>query len=526
MNSKSTKKKLTGSIWALVVCFILLLGTTFAWFTDTASTNVNKIQAGELDVALEMQNAQGEWVSAEQNEDGTPVTLNFVKSADAPEGEEVLWEPGCTYDLPDLRVKNNGNLALKYTVEIAALSGDEELAEVIDVLFLEQKPGENGTAQKIGTLADIFHSADEDGFAHGKLEAEATTGTLNISLHMQETAGNEYQGKAINGIQVTVRATQDTVEYDSNGNTYDASAEFDKAPADGVKTLSELKEKLKDETVSEIELSKNISLDSVLTINRDVTIKGYNRAISGNVIVVNNGAKVKFENLRIKGIESASDILNVDRQAELTLSGTEISNNKSDGNIIKITLGGKIVAEDNVKISGNTTSKHVIFVSRKNNDGTPACRAVLNNIEIKNNVANGSAEKFTGWQSNAGLIAVSDDSYLTINGGAITDNSVKYCTAGVITTRLGEIELNGVTIKDNTAKENGTDCSCNKTTCISSHEVGLYGNVGLIKISADCNLNGTNHGRGMGGYVTGKAYNNRDYWPSYDASGGALRPAW
>lgn len=525
MNSKSTKKKLTGSIWVLVVCFILLLGTTFAWFTDTASTNVNKIQAGELDVALEMQNAQGEWVSAEQNEDGTPVTLNFVKSADAPEDEEVLWEPGCTYDLPDLRVKNNGNLALKYTVEIAALSGDEELAEVIDVLFLEQKQGENGTAQKIGTLADILNSADEDGFAHGKLAAEATTGTLNISLHMQETAGNEYQGKAINGIQVTVRATQDTVEYDSNGNTYDASAEFDKAPADGVKTLSELKEKLKDETVSEIELSKNISLDSVLTINRDVTIKGYNRAISGNVIVVNNGAKVKFENLRIKGIESASDIVRVTGRANLTLSGTEISNNNSKGNIITIDTGSQIIAEDNVKISGNTTSKHVIFVSRiaANN---PACRAVLNNIEIKNNVANGSAKEFIYWETDAGLIAVSDNGCLTINGGAITDNSVKYCTAGVITTRLGEIELNGVTIKDNTAKENGTDCACNKTTCISSHEVGAYDNVGLIKISADCNLNGTNHGSGMGGYVTGKAYNNRDYWPSHDASGGAARPAW
>lgn len=524
MNSKSTKKKLTGSVWALVVCFILLLGTTFAWFTDTASTNVNKIQAGELDVALEMQNAQGEWVSAEQNEDGTPVTLNFVK-AEGHENEEVLWEPGCTYDLPNLRVKNNGNLALKYSVEIAALSGDEKLAEVIDVLFLEQK-GENGTAQKIGTLADILNSADEDGFAHGKLAAGETTGTLQVSLKMQETAGNEYQGLSINGIEVTVHATQDTVEYDSNGNTYDAGAEFDKAPTDGVKTLSELKEKLADEAVSEIELSKNISLDSVLTINRDVIIKGYNRVISGNVIVVNNAAKVKFENLRIKGIESASDILNFDRQAELTLSGTEISNNKSEENIIKITLGGKIVAEDNVKISGNTTSKHVIFVSRKNNDGTPACRAVLNNIEIKNNVANGSAEKFTGWQSDAGLIAVSDNGCLTINGGAITDNSVKYCTAGVITTRLGEIELNGVTIKDNTAKENGTDCSRNKTTCISSHEVGLYDNVGLIKISADCNLNGTNHGSGMGGYVTGKAYNNRDYWPSHDASGGASRPAW
>ena len=51
--STKTKKALRGSLLALFLCIVLLIGTTFAWFTDTASTGVNKIQAGNLDVELE-----------------------------------------------------------------------------------------------------------------------------------------------------------------------------------------------------------------------------------------------------------------------------------------------------------------------------------------------------------------------------------------------------------------------------------------------------------------------------------------
>ena len=62
--STKTKKALRGSLFALFLCIILLIGTTFAWFTDTASTGVNKIQAGNLDVDLQMKDANGSWVSA------------------------------------------------------------------------------------------------------------------------------------------------------------------------------------------------------------------------------------------------------------------------------------------------------------------------------------------------------------------------------------------------------------------------------------------------------------------------------
>ena len=77
---------------ALVMCVVMLVGTTFAWFTDTASTAVNKIQAGNLDIELQMKNNDGKWVDAENQ------TLNFLQKQGEKQvpSEDILWEPGCT----------------------------------------------------------------------------------------------------------------------------------------------------------------------------------------------------------------------------------------------------------------------------------------------------------------------------------------------------------------------------------------------------------------------------------------------
>lgn len=60
--------------------------------------------------------------------------------------------------------------------------------------------------------------------AVGKLAPEAISEAIVISGHMREDAGNEYQNLCIEGIGITVSATQDTVEYDSYDNQYDANA--------------------------------------------------------------------------------------------------------------------------------------------------------------------------------------------------------------------------------------------------------------------------------------------------------------
>ena len=234
--STKTKKALRGSLFALFLCIILLIGTTFAWFTDTASTGVNKIQAGNLDVDLQMKDANGKWVSAEGK------TIDFVK-ASGHENEAILWEPGCTYELPALRVVNKGNLALKYKIKINGIQGDEKLNEVIN-----------------WTISDVALDTDHS------LAAGATSEDLTIKGHMQESAGNEYQGLSIDGISITVVVTQDTVENDSFGNTYDKNAGYP------VTKYSNMKKAFADG--GSIAINDNITADESKTAAADrVTVK-------------------------------------------------------------------------------------------------------------------------------------------------------------------------------------------------------------------------------------------------------------
>ena len=101
-NSKTTKRALLTSVLALLMCVTMLVGATFAWFTDTASTGVNKIQAGNLDIEVEYTHDGETWNDLDE------ATDIFQKG---------LWEPGHT-EVVALKFKNNGNLALKYSINM------------------------------------------------------------------------------------------------------------------------------------------------------------------------------------------------------------------------------------------------------------------------------------------------------------------------------------------------------------------------------------------------------------------------
>ncbi len=194
----STKRALVLSLLSMLLCVSMLIGSTYAWFTDTATTAVNKIQAGTLDVGLEMSTDGGTtWENAEGK------TLNFMTSDNR---AEILWEPGCTYALPLLRVVNKGNLSLKYEIAITGINGNAKLNEAIDWTI---------TGAEAGYL-----------LANGTQE-------IVISGHMKEDAGNEYQGLSIDGIAITVYATQYSYEKDSNDEKYDTEASFLYKDAEG-----------------------------------------------------------------------------------------------------------------------------------------------------------------------------------------------------------------------------------------------------------------------------------------------------
>ena len=275
---KSTKKSLLLSILALVLCTAMLLGTTFAWFTDSASTAVNKIQAGTLDIQL--LDASGNSLEGQ--------VLNWQKAA-GHEREEVLWEPGCTYKLQPITIKNNGNLALKYKIEITGIQGDAELNEAID-WTIENDGQTYAINQEVSLAADA-----ED--------------TLTISGTMKTTAGNEYQNKSIDGIAITVLATQDTVEYDSNNNQYDAQAVYPVA----ANTQAELNDAIASaqngsDIPTKVALPKGeFKLENATAQNKNITISGTKDTVvtvvgdSGNQMNYQNGATLAFEGVTIKG---------------------------------------------------------------------------------------------------------------------------------------------------------------------------------------------------------------------------------
>ena len=269
-NTKLTKHALIVSIMAMLLCVAMLVGTTFAWFTDTASTAVNKIQSGNLDVALEMSNDGTTWVDAEGK------TLQFKVNGQIPaEGTQILWEPGCTYELPQLRVVNKGNLALKYKIQITGIQGDAKLNEVIDWTI-------NGTAINL-TEEHLLAGQPGDAFT--------------IKGHMQETAGNEYQNRTIDGIGITVVATQDTVEHDSNGNTYDENATYP------VTNSADLVAAIADATAGSVVslTSGTFPLPTASIVGEGVTIAG-NGADNTVVATEATGYTLENDNITIKNL--------------------------------------------------------------------------------------------------------------------------------------------------------------------------------------------------------------------------------
>ena len=218
MNTKkATKRALLTSVMALVMCVVMLVGTTFAWFTDTASTGVNKIQAGNLDIELQYATAwDGTTGAPTAWADAEGQTLTF-KTKDNRATDKILWEPGCRYELPELRIVNKGNLALKYKITVNGVTGDAKLLKAID---FTAKMG--GTEIALDSLNDAILPSGAAPTLAG--EAVGETAPITIKGVMKTTAGNEYQGLSIDGIGITVVATQYTYEKDSIDDQYDANA--------------------------------------------------------------------------------------------------------------------------------------------------------------------------------------------------------------------------------------------------------------------------------------------------------------
>ncbi len=225
------------SVIALVCCFAMLLGSTFAWFTDTVFSTGNVIQSGSLKVDMSHK-VGNSWISIKANP--THKVFNYKK-----------WEPGYTR-VENFKVENLGTLALQYKLSIAVDNGTEvlgengqNLADVIDVYVTYGESNEKNYNAIIsneawsykGTLAEVI--ADPDHFIGGQIlpegeavpsDAAETTAaesqTVSIALHMRDNAGNGYQGLSIGNVRVNLVAAQWTYEMDSFDSNYDSDPDF------------------------------------------------------------------------------------------------------------------------------------------------------------------------------------------------------------------------------------------------------------------------------------------------------------
>ena len=217
MKLKSKKSALLLSFTSLLLCFAMLAGSTFAWFTDTATTGVNKIVSGKLKVDI----------VGETGDDHLD-TLKFTKAGTAEAEAQILWEPGCRYLTEGFRIANKGNLALKWKAQVnkdnitngkvegSTIAKDGmSLLDVIDFYVVKSKD-ENAEAVKVEEFIGNLGANEENAYSD----------VYYIKGVMQTTAGNDYQDLTLDGITITVYATQDTYENDSFDDQYDANADY------------------------------------------------------------------------------------------------------------------------------------------------------------------------------------------------------------------------------------------------------------------------------------------------------------
>ena len=223
MSKNTTKRSLLASVFALVLCVAMLVGSTFAWFTDTATTGVNKIQSGKLDVKLSYLTDNNEWKE---------VTKDAKLFKDG-----ALWEPGHT-EVAYLKVENVGNLALKYQLSVNVanevsgtnVNGDTiKLSNYIKMGVVENRS--TSFADRNAARAAVTDAGNIATYTKTGTIAANDTNAQYVALvvYMPETVGNEanYGAKAPSiDLGVKLVATQHTEESDSFGNDYDKDAAY------------------------------------------------------------------------------------------------------------------------------------------------------------------------------------------------------------------------------------------------------------------------------------------------------------
>lgn len=392
MMKRNTKSALLSSVLALFLCFTMLLGTTFAWFTDSVTSANNLIRSGNLDVELDYWDAENsEWKTIE----GT--SSLFANN---------LWEPGHT-EVVYLKLSNLGSLALKYQLSINVLSetqgtnkeGDTfKLSEYIQMGVKEGINGETNAYADRATAVEAVKDASGiigDGYAKsGEMIADADELYMAVVVYMPETVDNEANAMTdtdfptINlGLQVL--ATQYEAEDDSFDNQYDTGLD---------PTTSYM--------FSGADLHNSTTKSGNFKLSEDIkTSESTARYGWGYEYIIRNGADYTLD---LNGKTIVHDTIN-----------ENANNNALTYLFVANHAGTKLTINGEGKIYSNNSAGWTCAVQGK--DGT---LVTINggDFEVDNGIA--------VWAGAGSHVVINGGSY--VNGNATTDHELIYSSGGVI----------------------------------------------------------------------------------------------
>lgn len=292
MKDGQIKRSLALSGLSLLMCLALLLGTTYAWFTDSVVNNGNTIQAGSLDLEFGYRG-----LNETDGYDAVPENTGALFGAD------ISWEPGRSYGY-DFRVANSGSLAMKWELVLANVKATApegstaNIADVLEVYVTDADAADLAGQTPVGVLSAMADSAVK----LGELDQTGDAAEFSLVLRMKENASNEYQNCSVT-FDLLLRATQKPLETDGFGNDrYDVDAPLDFLPVSDAEGLEAAVAAGKTAV-----LTGDITLNEKLQADGDVTIVGNDHAITVP-----------------QGVDRVLDLSNTDKPVTVTLSGVDL----------------------------------------------------------------------------------------------------------------------------------------------------------------------------------------------------------
>ena len=338
-NKKYTKRALVASVLSVVVCVALLVGSTFAWFTDSVTSSNNKITAGNLDISATYQDVDmknGTVTYTVPGFDRVPNgAIKFAAdAADINQDHAIIsedrWEPGAV-GAKLITVKNDGNLAAKIKLDFNVYN--DGLQDALWFDFVQVKDGQatgTFTQREMNTLAAF---ADKISLPLAPKGNEGDRVSFILLYGMKEEAGNQYQGLSFRA-DVTVLAAQDTYEKDSFDHQYDKDAEFAEVRRVEANTMTEFSNALAaakdgDKIVVNTPLSagRSFAVTGEKEVVIDLNANTWTANTASAVLKVTKGADVTIQNGTIEMPDKTRDGLWVEENSSLTLKNVEIKSN-------------------------------------------------------------------------------------------------------------------------------------------------------------------------------------------------------